>query len=85
MEHGVSSDLGNLRTTPYLPFAVMPQKSVSRKAEEKAGPDDAKLPGARIRSRNPPARTDDVRITGKKLETRLDLTLWIIESLVGNP
>jgi len=22
---------------------------------------------------------------GKKLETRLDLTLWIIESLVGNP
>jgi hypothetical protein len=62
-----------------------PKESISLKAEEARGLTPAKLSGAPIRSRNPPVRTSDVRITGEKLETRLDLTLWIIESLVGNP
>jgi len=37
VEHGVSSYLGATYAGLTLPFAVMPQKSVSRKAEETQG------------------------------------------------
>jgi hypothetical protein len=63
----------------------MPQKSVSRKPEETQG----------LTARNwlvfgfdpeiHPFGPPTFESAGKKLETHLDLTLWIIESLVGNP
>jgi hypothetical protein len=85
VEHGVSGDAGSVRVTLSESIAVKPEESISRKTEEARGLTAAKLSGFPIDPEIHPLGISDVLITGKKLETRLDLTLWIIESLVGNP
>jgi hypothetical protein len=84
MERGVSSDLGT-HAPPTLPPAVGPEESIVVKQRKTRGLTRRNCLVFGSDPKIHPVRMFDVRITGKKLETRLDLTLWIIESLVGNP
>jgi hypothetical protein len=74
VEHGVSSDLDN-PAAPTLPFAAMPQKSISRKAEEKQGLTARNWLVLRFDPEIHPFGPATFESPGKKLETRLDLTL----------